>query len=149
MRSGSVLRPIKPRCDHEAVEDAFGTVVFVVAAVGAVVAIVTLVGSARGYRQIGGGLTHDGDGAAADLAVERDEEIRQMLGARNARRERRGEPPLDAGAELAALRQPAVDAALREEVRELVVARNHRRVRAGQAPLDVDDEVERRIRDLT
>jgi hypothetical protein len=133
------------------VEDAFGTVVFVVAAVGAVVAVVTLVGSARGYRQIGGGLTHDGDvaGDAGDPAAERDEEIRQLLGARNARRERRGEPPLDAGAELAALRRPAVDAALREEVRELVVARNHRRVRAGQAPLDVEVEVERRFRDLT
>jgi hypothetical protein len=133
------------------VEDAFGTVVFVVVAVGAVVAIITLVGSGRSYRQIGrGGLTHETDDALAGSAAdERDEEIRQMLGARNARRERRGEPALDVGAELAELQRPAVDASLRDELRELVVARNDRRVRRGQAPLDVEAEVERRIRELS
>jgi hypothetical protein len=132
------------------VEDAFGTVVFVVVAVGAVVAIITLVGSGRSYRQIGrGGLTHETDDALAGTADERDEEIRQMLGARNARRERRGEPALDVGAELAELQRPAVDASLRDELRELVVARNDRRVRRGQAPLDVEAEVERRIRELS
>jgi len=74
-----------------------------------------------------------------------------MLGARNARRERRGEPPLDVEAELAALSgQPAAaaDPGLREEVRDLVVARNARRVRAGKPPLDVEAEVARRIDDL-
>jgi hypothetical protein len=88
------------------------------------------------------------DGAPDGPAAER-EEIRQMLGARNARRERRGEPPLEVETELAALNRPPVDAALRDEVRALVIAGNTRRVRAGQAPLDVDAEVERRIRDLT
>jgi len=127
-------------------EDAFGTLVFVVAAVGAVVAIITLVGTGRRYREIGrGGLTHD---AGHDSATERDEDIRQMLGARNARRASRGEPPLEGDTELAALR-PTVDAGLRDEVRQLVVARNERRVRAGRKPLDVDAEVERRIRELT
>jgi hypothetical protein len=132
------------------VQDAFGTLVFVVAAVGAVVAIITLAGSARSYRQIGGGgLTHDRDaGSGADADDVRDEEIRQMLGARNARRERRGEPPVDVEAELEALSRPPADTGLRDEVRDLVVARNHRRVRAGEAPLDVETEVERRIRDL-
>jgi hypothetical protein len=86
--------------------------------------------------------------AAAGSDAERDEEIRQMLDARNARRERRGEPPLDVDAELAALARPAPDPGLREEVRQLVVASNHRRVRAGKAPLDVEAELERRIRDL-
>jgi hypothetical protein len=133
------------------VEDAFGTVVFVVVAIGAVVAIITLVGSGRSYRQIGrGGLTHESDdGPAGRAADERDAEIRQMLDARNARRERRGEPALDVEAELAELQRPGVDAALREELRDLVVARNDRRVRRGQAPLDVDAEVERRIRELS
>jgi hypothetical protein len=133
------------------VEDAFGTVVFVVAAVGAVVAIITLVGSGRSYRQIGrGGLTHESDaGPAVSAADEREAEIRQMLGARNARRERRGEPALDVESELAELQRPPVDASLRDELRELVVAHNDRRVRRGQAPLDVDAEVERRIRELT
>jgi hypothetical protein len=127
-------------------EDAFGTLVFVVAAVGAVVAIITLVGTGRTYRNIGrGGLTHDaGDSSAAEC----DEEIRQMLDARNARRARRGEPPLDVDAELAGL-HPTGDAGLRDEVRQLVIARNERRVRAGRQPLDVDAEVERRIRELT
>jgi hypothetical protein len=132
------------------VEDAFGTLVFVVAAVGAIVAVITLAGTARSYRQIGGGgLTHDSDaGPAAAADAERDEEIHQMLGARNARRERRGEPPVDVEAELAAYGRPVADAGLREEVRDLVVARNVRRVRAGQEPLDVEAEVERRVRDL-
>jgi hypothetical protein len=136
------------------VQDAFAILVWVVAGVGVLVALVTLAGTARGYRDIGGsGLTRDSDGGPAEPGsasdAERDEEIRQMLDARNARRERRGEPPVDVDAELAALARPATDdAALREEVRQLVVARNHRRVRAGKAPLDVEAEVERRIREL-
>ncbi len=71
-----------------------------------------------------------------------------MLDARNARRERRGEPPVDLDAELAALARPAVDPGLRAEVRDLVVAANHRRVRAGKQPLDVEAEVLRRLREL-
>ena len=130
-------------------QDVFGTIVFVVAAVGAVVAIFTLVGSGRSYRQIGRyGLTRDGAGAPDGAAAER-EEIRQMLGARNARRARRGEPPLDVEAELAGRNRPPIDPALRDEVRGLVVAGNLRRVRAGKEPLDVEAEVERRIRELT
>lgn len=133
-------------------EDAFGTLVFVVAAVGAIVAVITLAGTARGYREIGGGggLSRDSDAApSAAPDAERDEEIRQMLDARNARRERRGEPPVDIEDELAALPEPGPDAGLRDELRDLVVARNHRRVRAGLKPLDVEAEVQRRLRDLT
>lgn len=131
-------------------EEAFGTIVWVVAIVGAVVAIFTLVGTGRTYRQIGGdGLARD---ARADSPAVRDEEIRQMLEARSARRERRGEAPLDVEAEIAALDRPppgGVDDELRDEIREHVVARNARRVRAGEDPLDVEEEIERRIRDLT
>jgi len=139
-------------------EEAFGTIVWVVAIVGAIVAVFTLVGTGRSYREIGGGgFVRDdaalrGRAGAADSAAERDEEIRQMLGARNARRERRGEAPLDVEAEIAALDRPpphAVDSDLRAEIRDHVVARNARRVRAGRAPLDVEEEIERRIRDLT
>ena len=131
-------------------QDVFGTVVFVVAAIGALVAVITLLGSGRSYRQIGrGGLVREGEDGAPDSPATEREEIRQMLRARNDRRARRGEPPLDVEAELAALNRPPVDVALRDEVRELVVARNERRVRAGKEPLDVDAEVERRIRELT
>jgi hypothetical protein len=127
------------------VEDAFGTLVFVVAAVGAIVAIITLAGTARSYRQIGGGKA-PAQAPASD--AEREEEIRQMLAARNALRERRGETPVDVDAELARLAQPAADPGLRDEVRDMVVAGNRRRVRAGKKPLDVETEVQRRISGL-
>jgi hypothetical protein len=136
-------------------EDASGTIVWVVAAVGAIVAVVTLIGPGRSYREIGGGgLVHDDEGgrAGADCAgAEREEEIRQMLEARNARRVRRGQAPLDVEAERAALERPPaeVDDGLREEIRDHVLARNARRVRGGAEPLDVEEEIERRIRDLT
>ena len=142
-------------------EDAFGTVVWVVAIIGVIVAVITLVGTGRSYREIGGGglVRHDDDepggggrgGSTAGAAAERDEEIRQMLEARSARRVRRGEAPLDVEAERAALERPPadVDDGLREEIRDHVLARNARRVRGGAEPLDVEEEIERRIRDLT
>ncbi|MGH2953433.1 MAG: hypothetical protein ACRDK9_05340 [Solirubrobacterales bacterium] len=37
---------------------------------------------------------------------------------------------------------------LREEVRQHVVAANRRRLRRGEPPLDVEQEVERRLREL-
>lgn len=134
-------------------EDALGTIVWVVAIVGAVVAIFTLATTGRSYRQIGGGgLVRDEEDARTEPAAVREEDIRQMLEARNARRERRGEAPLDVEAEIEALdRQPPdpVDPELRDEIRAHVISRNARRVRAGEDPLDVDEEIERRIRDLT
>ena len=139
-------------------EDAFGTLVWVVAIVGAIVAVYTLIGTGRSYREIGGGgMLHDeddragGDRAPMSADAERDMEIRQMLEARNARRARRGEEQQDVEAELAALTRPAtvVDDELREEIRQHVVARNARRVGAGGEPVDVDEEIERRIRDLS
>jgi hypothetical protein len=134
-------------------EDAFGTLVWVVAAVGVLVAIYTLIGTGRSYREIGGGgLSHDeaaGGAPPLSAAAERDAEIRQMLEARNARRVRRGEAPQDVETELAGLTRPAtvVDDELREEIRQHVLARNARRVRAGSVPLDVEEEIERRIRE--
>ena len=133
-------------------EDVFATLVWIVAAVGVIVAIFTLAGTGRSYREIGGrGLVHDADDAPPAADAERDDEIRQMLEARNMRRVRRGETPQDVEAELAALTRPQaeVDDALREEIRQHVVARNARRVRAGAEPLDVEQEIERRIRELT
>jgi hypothetical protein len=74
-----------------------------------------------------------------------------MLEARNERRLRRGQEPVDVEAELAALVKPApvaADPALVAEVRELVIARNERRQRMGREPLDVEEEVARQLRDL-
>jgi hypothetical protein len=73
-----------------------------------------------------------------------------MLEAKSARREARGEAPIDIDAELESLTSApaASDPALREEVRQLVIARNERRLRQGKEPLEVEAEVERQLRDL-
>lgn len=135
-------------------QEAFGFVLFVVVGLAAVVAVASLAGRGRLYDQIGRGGLSIGDeperpsAGPAALAAVREEEIRQMLQARSARRERRGEVALDIDAEVARLTRPAPDAALAEEVRQLVIARNERRARAGEPALDVEAEVERRMADL-
>jgi len=128
-------------------------VVIVVSLVALVVAVIALASSGRTFDQIGrGGLSIGEDGPRAAPAsvttAERDAEIRQMLGARNARRVARGQAPVDVEAELRALTAPPADPGLREEVRQLVQARNARRMAKGQEPLDVDAEVERRLGEL-
>jgi hypothetical protein len=142
-----------------AVQEAFWTVLLIVVSGGVLVAVITFLGTGKMYDQIGrGGLSIDEEkgrggrpaapGGAVD-AGERDEEIRQLLVARNERRLRRGQAPLDVEDELQRLtRSVDVDPALREEIRQLVVARNERRARAGKPPLDVEAEVERQVREL-
>jgi hypothetical protein len=138
--------------------DALPIVIVAVTVLAAVIAVGTLASSGRSYDQIGrGGLSlRDGSdrparepvrtGAAA--ARERDEEIRQLLEARNERRRRRGLEPVDLEAELRELERPAADPSLEAEVRALVVARNERRARRGREPLDVEAEVARQLREL-
>jgi hypothetical protein len=138
-------------------EEVFGVVLFVVVIVAVLVAIATFWTSGTAYEQIGkGGLSlRDGtDRPPAEpvSAAVREDEIRQMLEARNERRVRRGQEPLDVEAELASLVKsaaPANDPALVDEVRQLVIARNERRQRMGKEPLDVEAEVARQLRDLT
>ncbi len=120
--------------------------------VAAVFAVAGLILSGKTWEEYGRNqLLMDGDanrgpkaGSAAAL-VERDAEIRQLLEARNLRRQRRGEPPLDVEAELRKLTAPHIDDELRQEIRDLVIARNHRRARAGKPSLDVEAEIEREI----
>jgi hypothetical protein len=134
------------------VHDAFGTVLWVVCITGLVIALVALISSRKTWDDFGkDGLLLDSEiargpaaGSAASLR-ERDEEIRQMLEARNARRLRRGEQPLDIEQELSRLTAAQIDPELRSEIRDLVIARNYRRERAGNPPLDVEAEVEREI----
>ena len=133
----------------------FNIVVWVVIVLAVVIAFGVLIAGRKTWEDFGKGrLSMDrdqprgpGGGSGAPMS-ERDEEIRQLLEARNARRIRRGETPVDVERELARLTAPAVDPALREEIRQLVVARNHRRARAGKAPLDVEAEIQREISEL-
>jgi hypothetical protein len=132
-------------------QDAFGIVLFVVVAIGVIAAIASLFVRGRLYDDIGrGGLSIDRPPPAPAGSAERDDDIRQMLEARNARRAARGEPQVDVESELEALTRPpaAADPEIVEEVRALVRARNHRRIARGQEPLDVEAEVERQLRDL-
>ena len=130
----------------------FGTIIIIVSVVAVVVAAVSYWGSGRVYGSIGESdlLMRRETSAAAPDSAEAREEIRQMLEAKSARRQARGEAPLDVDAELAALTgaAPGADRELREEVRQLVIARNERRMRKGEEPLDVDAEVERQLRSL-
>jgi hypothetical protein len=136
-------------------QDAFGIVIFAVVGISAVLAVVSLFYRGRIYDEIGrGGIGDDREirpaaptGGAVDVA-ERDAEIRQMLGARNARAAARGEAEVNVEDELQRLTRPAVDPALREEVRTLVVASNRRREARGEPPLDVEAEVERQLREF-
>ena len=139
--------------------EAFQLVLIIVVAVAVVIAIVSAIGMGDVYRSIGkGGLSLDEPDRAAPQGpdtpasrAEAEAEIRQMVEAKSARREARGERPLDVDAEVAELTGGgghAHDAGLREEVRQLVEARDERRVRKGQEPLDVDAEVERQLREL-
>jgi hypothetical protein len=138
--------------------ESFGSVLIAIAVVGAVAACLAYVGSGRLYRDLGRGeLSLDepelrpspAPGSAAWLA-EAEAELRQLLEAKSARSEARGDGPIDVEAELQRLsrRADAVDPGLRAEVRELVVAGNERRTRRGLPPLEVEIEVERRLDEL-
>ena len=141
-------------------QEALGTVIFVVVGIGAVLAVISLFGRSRLYDDIGrGGMSIGEDrdlrprareDAPPVSAAEREEEIRQMLEARNARRAAQGRPTVDVEQELAELTRPAAasDPEILEEVRQLVEARNARRIARGQEPLDVQAEIERQLRDL-
>jgi hypothetical protein len=136
----------------------FNDVIWIVCGAGIVIALLSLIGTGKAwdeYTKRGLLMERDSPGAAgpslgsAAALLERDDEIRQMLEARNARRLRRGEETVDVEAELRRLTAPAIDAGLREEIRDMVVARNHRRARRGEPPLDVETEVEREIANLS
>jgi hypothetical protein len=127
------------------VHSTFNIVIWVVSLLALVIAFGALIASRKTWEDYGKGrFVMDHESRNAGVA-ERDDEIRQLLEARNARRLRRGETPVDVDRELARLTAPAVDPELREEIRQLVVARNHRRARTGHPPLDVEAEIEREI----
>jgi hypothetical protein len=138
--------------ENEPVHGSLETLIWVVLIVAVVIALAAVAASHKPWDQYGKDrLVMDpdassGSGAGSATALdERDEEIRQMLEARNAHRARRGAHEVDVEEELRRLTRPQIDPQLRQEIRELVEARNYRRTRAGKSPLDVDAEVEREI----
>jgi hypothetical protein len=137
------------------VHGAFGTVLWVVCIAAAIVALAALISSRTTWKDYGkDGLLRDSElspptsqeGMTAER--ERQEEIRQMMEARNARRRRRGEAPLDVEREIARLTPTTIDPQLHSEIRDLVRARNYRRVRAGKPALDIEAEVQRELEKL-
>jgi hypothetical protein len=146
-------------------ENGLSFVVFGAVAFSVVMSLLFFVtrGSESLYDHIGrGGITREGEQGSsasapapdsAQARAEREQEVRQMLGARSERLVRQGQPALDIDAETARLLDPKPDAAspspaLLDEVRQLVVARNERRQRQGLEPLDVDAEVARTMEEL-
>jgi hypothetical protein len=134
------------------VHGALATIVWIVCIAAAVIGLLALVTTRKTWDDFGkDGLLLDSEPVrepstgSSGAPRERDEEIRQMLEARNARRIRRGEAPVDIEQERSRLTGPAIDPQLREEIRDLVKARNYRRTRAGKPPLDVEAEIEREI----
>jgi hypothetical protein len=128
------------------------TVIWVVCIGAVVIGLLALVTTRKTWEDFGkdrllldNEAVRDPSSGSSAARHERDEEIRQMLEARNARRIRRGEAPVDIERELSRLSAPAIDPQLREEIRDLVKARNYRRARAGKQPLDVEAEIEREI----
>jgi hypothetical protein len=150
------------------VEAAFPIVVFGSIALFIVVGILSMLtrtnnlydqigqdGLSLGEDQLHGGLPPEpGAFESPATRAEREQEIRQMLGARSERLVSKGQPPLDIEAELARLERGGPhgagshDVGLAEEVRQLVVARNERRRRQGKDLLDVETEVQRTLAEL-
>jgi hypothetical protein len=120
--------------------------IFAVVVIGVVVAAVVVAAACAlagrdAYDHIGRGGLSAGTGPR-EGEDQREEEIRQLLGARRERRARR------AGTGVTAPEPRPIDPGVVEEIRQLVAAGNARRLRRGLEPLDVDEEVARRLREL-
>ena len=132
-------------------EDAFGYVLFGTVLVAAIVAVISLKGPRYDHIGRGGLFEDDPQRRPSPPAVSgavRDEEIRQLVAAKNARRARQGKPALDVDEEIARLTPATHDPALVGEIREMVELKNARRLRQGKEPLDVEAEVQRQVREL-
>jgi hypothetical protein len=134
---------------------AFELVLLAVVGVGVVAALALAMTTARTWKDYGRShlsMERDAEATSPGTAAadrEREQEIRQLLQARNELRRRRGRETVDIEQELRRLTGPRIDAGLRDEIRQLVIARNHRRQRVGKPPLDVESEVERKIAELS
>ncbi|MDO9410704.1 hypothetical protein [Patulibacter sp.] len=135
-------------------QSAFGIVIFSVVAISGLIAIGTFIfGGAPPHSSIGGNaFTASTGDPGVETPEMREDEVRQMLEARNRRRIARGETPGDIDAEmrdlLSASRRTDVDTEVRAEVEAIVGARQARRRRKGQPEGDFQAEVDELIRSI-
>lgn len=136
-------------------ESVFGIVIFSVVGISGLIAIAAFIyGGAPPHSSIGGNAFTP---TAGDPGVEtpemRDDDVRQMLEARNRRRIARGEAPADVDAEMRELldgtRDERVDAEILAEVEAMVHARRARRRRKGQPEGDFQSEVDELLRSVS
>jgi hypothetical protein len=137
-----------------AVESVFGIVIFSVVGISGLIAIGTfLFGGQPPHSTIGGNTFAP---SVNDPGVEtqemREDDVRQMLEARNQRRIARGEAPADIDAEMRDLlsspQAKAVDSEVRAEVEAIVGARQARRRRRGRPEGDFQAEVDELLRSI-
>lgn len=135
-------------------ESVFGIVIFSVVGISGLIAIGAFIyGGAPPHSSIGGNaFTPSENDPGVETLEMRDDDVRQMLEARNRRRIARGEAPADIDAEMRDLldgqrAQPA-DAEVLAEVEAMVHARRARRRRKGQPEGDFQTEVDELLRSV-
>jgi hypothetical protein len=124
-------------------------VVVSVIGVACVVGLLSALRSPRPYSEVGQGpfFVEQSSSNTPPDPNEAETEIRQLLEAKSALRQSRGQPPLDVEQQVKALVAEAnqQDPGLREEIEQLVTARNERRKARGEKPLDVEAEIARQL----
>jgi hypothetical protein len=136
------------------VQSVFGIVVFSVVGISGLIAIGAFLFAGPPHSSIGGGgFAPPAPSSGSEPAEMREDDVRQMLEARNRRRIARGEPGGDVDAELAALLAPEasnapVSGEVRAEAEAIVTARQSRRRRRGQPEGDFEAEVDELLRTI-
>lgn len=135
-------------------ESVFGIVIFSVVGISGLIAIGAFIyGGAPPHSSIGAGaFTPSENDPGVETLEMRDDDVRQMLEARNRRRVARGEAPADIDAEMRELldgqKDQPLDAEVLAEVESMVNARRARRRRKGQPEGDFQAEVDELLRSV-
>jgi hypothetical protein len=135
------------------VQSVFGIVIFSVVGISGLIAIGTFLFGGPPHSSIGGNGFAPPPPPGSEPAEMREDDVRQMLEARNRRRIARGEPGGDVEAELAVLLAPEASNApasgeVRAEAEAIVTARQSRRRRRGQPEGDFETEVAELLRTI-